>query len=216
MDSYAKHLFSDAAKQAQAGAGMRDKYERVYETRLTDGLQPDAIAFIESRTSFYMASIAETGWPYIQHRGGPAGFLKVIDTDTLGFADYRGNQQFITSGNLQTNDKVSLILMDYPRRARLKLIGHASMIAADENPELAQKLAQEGQGPAERLVTIRLVAQDWNCPQYITPRFTEAEIADLLGPRLNELNRQIGVLADRLTALGEDPSALLQDTKDKS
>jgi len=216
MDNFASHMFGKATKDEQAKIGMRDRFEHIYRNRLTDGLQAEAIAFIESRTSFYIASIVDTGWPYIQHRGGPAGFLKVIDTDTLGFADYHGNQQFITTGNLATEDRVSLILMDYPRRARLKLIGHATMIPADQDQTLAKTLAQDGQGPVERLLTIKITAQDWNCPKYIEPRFTEPEIASMLGPKMSELNDQIGALADRLTELGEDPAKILQSAKTKS
>jgi predicted pyridoxine 5'-phosphate oxidase superfamily flavin-nucleotide-binding protein len=216
MDNFAQHMFSDAAKAEQTKAGTRDRYEHTYRNRLTDGLNADAIAFIQSRTSFYIASIVETGWPYIQHRGGPVGFLKVVDIDTLGFADYHGNQQFITQGNLATEDRVSLILMDYPRRARLKLIGHASMIAADENPALAAQLNIADQGPVERLTTIKIVAQDWNCPKYIEPRFTEAEIAAMLGPRISERDRQIATLSARLAELGQDPTALLNASQDPS
>ena len=210
MDSYAKHMFSDAAKAEQDKAGTLAKYSHVYETRLTGGLGDDEKAFIETRTSFYIASIVESGYPYIQHRGGPAGFLRVLDTDTIGFADYRGNKQFITQGNLATNNKVSLILMDYPRRARLKLIGEATMDGADAQPELATTLSQEGQGPGDRLMTISLTAMDWNCPQYILPRYTEDEIGEMLAPRMAEINGQIDVLAGRLKELGEDPASLLQ------
>lgn len=210
MDNFAKHMFGNAAKAAQAEAGTLSKYSNVYQTRFTSGLGEDEKAFIETRTSFYIASIVESGYPYIQHRGGPAGFLRVIDTETLAFADYRGNKQFITQGNLQTNNKVSLILMDYPRKARLKLIGEALMVAATDDPVLATSLTQDRQGPVERLVTIKLTAMDWNCPQYITQRFTEAEIEEMFAPRMRAINRKIDVLANRLKELGEDPAALLQ------
>ena len=210
MDNYADHLFSEAARIHQARAGMRDKYEKVYPTRLRDGLDEDAKAFIQSRSTFYMASIVDTGWPYVQHRGGPKGFLQVIDAQTIAFADYSGNKQFITTGNMDTDNRVSLILMDYPARARLKLIGHGKVIEANEDSDLAQRLSITGQGPVERLFTITLTAMDWNCPKYITPRFDEAEIAAQMNPRFAEANRQINILADRLRDLGEDPVALLQ------
>lgn len=210
MDNYADHLFSDAAKAHQAKAGMREKYEKVYPNRLRDGLDDDAKAFVESRSTFYMASIVETGWPYVQHRGGPKGFLKVIDPHTIAFADYTGNKQFITTGNMDTDTRVSLILMDYPARARLKLIGHGKVVEAADDPALAQRLHVAGEGPVERLFTIALTAMDWNCPKYITPRFDEAEIAAQINPRFAEANRQINILADRLRALGEDPVALLE------
>ena len=214
MDNFAKHMFSDAARAEQEKAGTLSKYSHVYQTRLTDGLGENEKEFIETRTSFYIASIVESGYPYIQHRGGPAGFLQVMNSETIAFADYRGNKQFITQGNLTTNNKVSLILMDYPRKARLKLIGEAVMIAASDDPKLAATLAQEGQGPVERLMTIKVTAIDWNCPQYITPRYSEEEIADMLAPRMAEIDRQIDVLANRLRELGEDPAALLQTPKD--
>ncbi len=212
MDNYAKHMFSDAAKTAQAEAGTLSEYNAVYQTRFTEGLGEAEKAYVESRTSCYIASITEGGYPYIQHRGGPAGFLHVKDAQTLAFADYRGNKQFITQGNLQTNNKVSLILVDYPRKARLKLIGQAVMVPATDDPVLAASLVQEGQGPVERLVTIKITAMDWNCPQYITPRFTEAEIEAMFGPQMRANLRKIDVLANRLIELGEDPAALLQNT----
>ncbi len=128
-------------------------------------------AFIRERDSFYMATVSETGWPYIQHRGGPRGFLKVLDDQTLGFADFRGNRQMLTVGNLAANDRVALFLMDYNRRERLKMLGHARVVDAREDAELARKLAMPGY-PAkiERAFVIRVVATDWNCPQHITPR----------------------------------------------
>ena len=203
-------MFSEAAKSAQDAAGMREKYAKVYHNRLTTGIGPDEQAFIESRDTFYIASIVEGGYPYVQHRGGPAGFLKVLAKDTLGFIDYPGNKQFITFGNLQTNTKVSIILMDYPRRARLKLIGEATMIAASKNPELAAQLTTDGQAEAQRIVTVTVTAIDWNCPKYITPRYTEAEIQQMLAPQMAEYQSAIQTLSDKLRALGEDPAALLQ------
>ena len=210
MDSFNTHLFSAAAKAFQEKAGTRARFDKMYQNRWTDGLTEDFVGFIENTTTCYIASNVDNGWPYVQHRGGPKGFLKVIAKDTVGFADYHGNQQFITQGNLATDDRVSLILMDYARKARLKMIGRATMIDAADDPELAQKLAVEGQGPVERLTTITITAVDWNCPKYITQRFDEAEIATMLGPRISELDRQVGALADRLTALGEDPADLLK------
>lgn len=208
-------MFSEAAKAAQELAGMRAKYAAVYPTRLTGGIGPDEQAFIETRDTFYIASVVDSGFPYVQHRGGPAGFLKVIDKDTLGFIDYPGNKQFITFGNLKTQTKVSLILMDYPRRARLKLIGEASMIEAAQDPALAEKLSIDGQAEAQRIVTINVTAIDWNCPKYITPRYTEGEIQQMLAPRMAEYDTAIRILSDRLRALGEDPAALLKSKEDQ-
>src|SRR6266403_6372826 len=133
-------------------------------------LNPEEIAFICERDSFYMATVSETGWPYIQHRGGPRGFLRVLDDQTLAFADFRGNRQMLTVGNLANNDRVALFLMDYNRRERLKILGHAKVVDARTDDELARSLAMPGY-PAkiERAFVIRVVATDWNCPQHIKP-----------------------------------------------
>jgi predicted pyridoxine 5'-phosphate oxidase superfamily flavin-nucleotide-binding protein len=194
MDSYGAHMFTPAVQAAQEQAGTRDKYARVYETRLRTDFDADVRAFLESRTSIYIASIGTTGWPYVQHRGGPAGFLKVLGGDLVGFADYKGNKQFITAGNLATSDRVSIFAMDYARKARLKLIGHATLTPAGDDPDLAAQLATEGQGPVERLMTIRIVAIDWNCPQYITPRFDTGELSALVGPEISRLEARIAEL----------------------
>ncbi len=203
MDNFAHHMFTEAVRAEQSKIGVEDRFQQMYRNRFTDGLDADATAFIESRTSFYMATVSQSGWPYVQHRGGPQGFLKVFDAETLGFADYTGNEQFISKGYLSGNDRVSLFLMDYPRRARLKLIGHAKMVDADSDPDLLSRLATENEGPVERLVTIRVTAFDWNCPKYIEPRFTEPEIEAMLGPRLRELTeenaRLRAALADKET-----------------
>lgn len=187
MDNYAQHMFTDAVQAEQEALGMRERFQKMYRNRFTEGLDDDTKAFIETRTSFYMATVSETGWPYVQHRGGPIGFLKVQGNDTIAFADYKGNKQLISKGNLAKNDRVSLFLMDYPRRARLKIIGHASMINADDDAALADLLRVTDQDPIERLTTIRVAAFDWNCPKYIEPRYTEAEIQRMVGPRLQAL-----------------------------
>lgn len=145
-------------------------------------------AFIAERDGFYLASVSETGWPYVQFRGGPAGFLKIVDETTLGFADFRGNRQYITTGNVQVNDRVSLFLMDYPHRQRLKIFGHMRAIDAADAPALREQLAVPGySGRIERVVLITVEAFDWNCPQHITPRFTEAEIEAVLEPVREEM-----------------------------
>ncbi|MEK6216246.1 MAG: pyridoxamine 5'-phosphate oxidase family protein [Boseongicola sp.] len=187
MDNYASHMFTKAVQDEQATLGVRDRFQKMYRNRFTDGLDEDVKGFIATRTSFYMATVGETGWPYVQHRGGPPGFLKFLDDDILGFVDYSGNKQMISKGNLAGGDRVSLFLMDYARKARLKIIGHAKMVAAEDEPELAARLETVGQGPVERLATIRITAFDWNCPKYIEPRFTESEIEAMLRPRLKEL-----------------------------
>lgn len=151
-------------------------------------------AFIAARDSFYMATVTENGWPYIQHRGGPAGFLRVIGPNRLGFADVRGNRQMLSTGNVAANDRVALFLMDYPQRSRLKILGHAAIVAATEAPELAAELTLPGSGPVERIVTIDVIAFDWNCPKYITPRYTKAEVESVVGSlrtRIAELEAQL-------------------------
>ncbi|WP_299599230.1 pyridoxamine 5'-phosphate oxidase family protein [uncultured Tateyamaria sp.] len=193
MDRYDHLMFTDAVKALQEADGSAEMYARSYGAR-THALSADEVAFVASRTSFYMATVSETGWPYIQHRGGPAGFLKVLDDHTLAFADYRGNKQHISEGNLAGDDRVSMFLMDYPRKARMKLQGRATFAQAQDNPDLAEQLAVDGQGRVERLVTIRLEAFDWNCPQFITPRFDASEIAQLVGPEMDKLTARIAEL----------------------
>lgn len=164
-----------------------------------DALGADETAFIGRRDSFYLASVNEDGWPYIQHRGGPRGFLRVIDEHTLGFADLSGNRQLLTTGHVAGNDRVALFLMDYPRRERLKISGHAAVIPAKDDSGLAVWLAPEGV-PArqvERLFRIRVTGFDWNCPQYITPRFTPEEIGQTVAA---PLRRRISELEAALAA----------------
>ncbi len=204
MDNFANHMFTKAVQDEQEALGVRDRFQKMYRNRFTGGLDENARDFIATRTSFYMATVGETGWPYVQHRGGPPGFLKLLEDDYLGFADYTGNKQLISKGNLAGNDRISLFLMDYPRKARLKIIGHARMIAAEDNADLAERLSTDGEGLAERLTTIRVVAFDWNCPKYIEPRFTEAETEAMLGPRFKELAEENAQLRKRLAAMGSD------------
>jgi predicted pyridoxine 5'-phosphate oxidase superfamily flavin-nucleotide-binding protein len=147
-----------------------------------DRLNDAEIEFIQRRDSFYLATINQNGWPYLQHRGGPAGFLKVLDELTLGFANLRGNRQLLTEGNVAANDRASLLLMDYPRRQRLKILGHMRMIEPCDDPKLAERLCPtpELRRRVERLVLIDVVGFDWNCPAYITPRYTPQEIRDAI------------------------------------
>lgn len=159
-----------------------------------DRLGATEAEFISERDSFYMASVSSNGWPYVQHRGGPAGFVKVIDERTLAFPDFRGNRQLISTGNLAGDGRVALILVDYPSRTRLKVLGHARIVGITEDPSLANRLGAAGLGrKVERLVTIDVVAFDWNCPAYITPRYTVAQIEELVLPlklRIAELETE--------------------------
>ena len=190
--NYVHTLFTDQARAMQALDGSREAYARMEEG--ADG-SPDLITekeagFIALRDSFYLASVTPEGWPYIQHRGGPAGFLKVLEGNRLGFADYRGNRQHVSTSNLVADPRVSLFLMDYPNRRRLKVLGHARIATAAEEPELLSRLMPEGyKALPERTYLIDVVGYDWNCPQHITPRFTEAELASALKPMADELTR---------------------------
>lgn len=158
-------------------------------------LGPDEAAFISERDSFYMATTSSSGWPYVQHRGGPRGFLRVLDERTLAFADFRGNRQLISTGNVASDDRVALILVDYPARTRLKVLGHARIEDARQKPELVSRFhAGALERKVERIVTIGVVAFDWNCPQHITPRYTVAEIEELVAPmqkRIAELEAEL-------------------------
>ncbi|OYY76417.1 MAG: pyridoxamine 5-phosphate oxidase [Sphingomonas sp. 28-62-20] len=168
---------------------------------------PQEEAFIAQRDSFYMATVSETGWPYVQHRGGPHGFLKMIDDQTLAFLDYRGNRQYISTGNLTANDRACVILVDYPRRARLKIFAHVEKLALDADPALTERLTDESYGAKpERIFRLRLDAFDWNCPQHITPRFTEREVGvavQLLHDRIAELERENAALRRKTETPGE-------------
>lgn len=200
MERYDSLMFTQRVKALQEAQGTAERYEKAYGPR-THVLNQDEQAFIASRTSFYMATVSETGWPYIQHRGGPVGFVKVLDDHTIGFADYRGNQQHISEGNLQGDRRVSLFFMDYPRKGRLKMQGNAKMRSALERPDLVEQFATTGEGRVERVVTIEIVAFDWNCPQFITPRFDSTEIAQLVGPELDKLTARIAELEAENAAL---------------
>lgn len=178
--------YGSAAQWGRARA-RRDAAE-TDEVGQRDPLGPPEQAFIAERDGFYLASVSETGWPYVQYRGGPAGFLAAVDAATLGFADFRGNRQYITTGNVQANDRVSLFLMDYAHRQRLKIYGRMRIIDAADDAALAAKLTVPGYpGRVERLVLITVEAFDWNCPQHITPRFTQAEVEVALAPVREEL-----------------------------
>lgn len=187
MKQFGEIAFTKPVKAQQTADGSRDMYEGMTARPAPNGFGEREAIFITMRNSFYMATVSETGWPYIQHRGGPRGFLKMLSPTKLGFADYRGNRQFVSVGNLQTDQRVSLFLMDYPNRARLKMLGHATVERAADNPDLAAQLSDPDQGPVERLFTLEIEAFDWNCPQFITPRFTEEELAASLSPMVEEL-----------------------------
>jgi predicted pyridoxine 5'-phosphate oxidase superfamily flavin-nucleotide-binding protein len=160
-----------------------------------DVLTADEQSFIAACDSFYMATVTETGWPYVQHRGGQPGFLSVVSPATLAFADYKGNRQMLTTGNLAVNDRVCLFLMDYPQRTRLKILGQARMEDAREHPALVAQFADpDVRGIVERVAIIEVISFDWNCPKYITPRYTAAEVEEAVAPlrqRIAELEAEL-------------------------
>jgi len=179
--------FTPTVRAVQTRMGSRAAYARLDRTDdARDTLTPEEAAFIEARDGFYQATVSETGWPYVQFRGGPAGFLKALDAKTIGYADFRGNVQYVSVGNLQGDDRVALILMDYANRRRLKILGRARLVQESEDPALIARLALPNyRARVERAVIITVLAYDWNCPQHITPRYTAEEVEAILGHPLH-------------------------------
>ncbi len=194
--AFAEIAFTPAVRAAQRAHGSAAAYDKFLapetgpgDTR-GDALGDPEAAFISARDGFYQASVSETGWPYVQFRGGPAGFLKVLDGKTIGYADFRGNRQYISTGNLSQDDRVALILMDYPNRARLKLLGRTRLVEKANDPDLVAGLFVEGyRAKPERAVVITLEGFDWNCPQHIPQRFTLDELEPQLVPVREEIAR---------------------------
>ena len=197
---FADIAFTDAVKTVQAQYRSRPQNERLQQTGGPhDALGTAETAFIAERDSFYMATVSETGWPYVQHRGGPPGFLKVLGPKALAFADFRGNTQLVSAGNAAGNDRVSLILVDYRHRQRLKLLGRLRFEDAGRvAPDILKAVELPGyRGRVERVALIDVHAFDWNCPQHITPRFTEAEVRSAVQPlhdRIAELEAKLASL----------------------
>ncbi|WP_332819183.1 pyridoxamine 5'-phosphate oxidase family protein [Sphingopyxis sp.] len=190
--NYRHTLFSDAVKALQERHGSRASYVKLDAGAdgTPDRLTAKELGFIALRDSFYIASVTADGWPYMQHRGGPAGFLRHIEGNRIGFADYRGNRQYISTANLAGNDRVSLFLMDYPNKDRLKLVGHAHSVELADDPAAVTSLMPEGyRAIPERAFFIDVIGWEWNCSQHITPRFTEAEISAAIKPMAAELAR---------------------------
>lgn len=183
MSRYLDIATTPSVAAAQDKYGSAEQWARIAarggvdETTRGQRLSPAEAGFIGERDGFYLASVSETGWPYVQYRGGPAGFLTVLEPALLGFGDFRGNRQYITTGNVTANDRVSLFLMDYAHRQRLKIFGRIRIIDAADDPSLAERQTMpDYSARVERLVLIGVEAFDWNCPQHITPRFTLAEL----------------------------------------
>jgi predicted pyridoxine 5'-phosphate oxidase superfamily flavin-nucleotide-binding protein len=192
---FAEIAFTDKVKELQEAYRSRGSYARMEGGEPTNNVMSAAEAdFIAARDSFYMATVSETGWPYVQHRGGPAGFVKVLDPTTLGFADFRGNRQYVSVGNLQSDNRVSLFFMDYPNRRRLKMLGRTRIISEDDKETLDKLVVPDYRAAVERGMLIEIEAFDWNCPQHITPRYTEDDVAAAnagLLDRIAELEAQL-------------------------
>lgn len=198
--AFAEIAFTDSVKAAQSRYGSRKAYTGFeFDEERRDRLGEHEIAFLAERDSFYMGSVGENGWPYVQHRGGPKGFLKVLDAKTIGFADFRGNRQYISVGNFNADDRVSLFLMDYPNRRRLKLWARARIVHPNEDPELVARLdVPTYRARIERGIVMTIEAVDWNCPQHITPRYSQVEIEHLIAPLIEENRRLKAQLAQAI------------------
>ena len=197
MDNYAELMFTEAVAALQQQAGSHERFEVTYPRRTRDELGADEIAYIESRRSFYLASLSENGWPYVQHRGGEAGFVKVTGPTQIACADYRGNQQFITQGNLHTQSRVSIFMIDYLLKGRLKLQGHATLTPVEEaDPTVTAQL--DLSPPAERVLLVDIVAIDWNCPKYIPDFFPRDFVMEAIRKSVAPLHAEIASLKAQL------------------
>ena len=177
--NYSEIAFSDASKRFQQRYGSRASYASMERHKITDGMGQNEVYFISQQDNFFMATNGESGFPYIQFRGGPKGFLKVLDHETLGFIDFGGNKQYISVGNLETNNKVALFLLDQASKTRLKVYAEAENLEIENNTDLFDKLNLPGyKFKPERIIVLHVKAYDWNCPQHITERYTLAEIQD--------------------------------------
>jgi len=175
---FAEIMFTESVKAAQEHYGSRARLERFTSMAgPNDYLSEREAGFIAQRDTFYMATVNEDGWPYVQHRGGPPGLLRTLNPKRLAYADFRGNTQLLSVGNVSSNDRVSIILMDYPNRRRLKILGHIRIENADaaSAEDISAVELPDYSAQIERIVYIDVVAFDWNCPQHITQRFTQAE-----------------------------------------
>jgi predicted pyridoxine 5'-phosphate oxidase superfamily flavin-nucleotide-binding protein len=192
VDHFGDIAFTPSVQLHQARRGSRDTYKQMTEASPPPlGLGPDEAAFLAERDSFYLATVGEGGWPYVQHRGGPAGFVHILDATHLAWVERAGNRQFVTAGNLDHDDRVALIAVDYPNRQRLKVLGHARW-SADPDPDIGVALGITGR--LEGLVTVEVAAFDWNCPKYITPRYTAEQVRDVTGAltaRIADLEAQL-------------------------
>ena len=196
--NFPKIAFTDGVKETQSRYGSRE----ISENFVRRGVSADLLTakekeFIAARDSFYMGTLSSSGWPYVQFRGGPPGFLRILDEKTLGFVDFQGNLQYLSAGNLSENERVFLFLMDYAHRRRLKIWGRAMVI--DDDPQLLNQLADpDYEAELGRVFLIKVEAFDWNCPQHIPIRYSEAEVAQMKAPleaRIRELENQLARLS---------------------
>jgi predicted pyridoxine 5'-phosphate oxidase superfamily flavin-nucleotide-binding protein len=196
--NYAELAFTKAVKEMQEKLGSRAAYARQEKNSFVDGLTEYETEFISQRDSFYMATLSENGFPYIQHRGGPKGFMKVLDKYRLGIIDFRGNSQYISVGNLATHQNIAMIMVDYPARARLKIFAKAKIVELKDDPTLYDLLDLENyKFHPERMMLFQVEAYDWNCQQHITPRYTLAELEEVLAPQreyITKLEEEIKML----------------------
>ena len=202
---YGTIAFTDDVRAVQCHHGSQVFYDRKRiageATPGPDPLTDEEKDYLAERDSFYLATVSETGWPYVQFRGGPKGFLRILDVHSIGWADFRGNLQYISAGNLAGDNRVAIIAVDYVHRRRLKIFGHARIVTAEEDPQLADALKDPAyKAVVERAVVVDVEAFDWNCPQHITPRFTAAE----LEPVLAGLRDQLAALQAENTRLGNE------------
>lgn len=198
--SFGSLLFTTVVKELQERYGSRRQYEQIARAGAShDRLSRFEKEFLAKRDSFYMATVGATGWPYVQHRGGPKGFLKVIDDRTLALADFRGNKQFISTGNLMTDNRVAIILVDYPQQARLKILGRVDVLEGDKAASWLDRVrSPEYRAAIDRVFVIHVEAYNWNCQQHIVPRYTVEEIREV-----------VNAMEDRVRALESENKALL-------
>ncbi len=204
LDGFLDIAMTPSVKAAQQANGSGDYWDNFKGRHRFDRFTDAEKQFIAARDSFYMATVSETGWPYVQHRGGPAGFLRVLDDKTLAFPDFRGNRQYITVGNAAVSDRAALFLMDYPNRRRLKIYAHIEIRDLGNDPALAAALAMpDYKAKVERAIVLHLEGFNWNCSQHITQRFSEAELHEALEPvrlRLRELEFENKKLRELVSA----------------
>lgn len=202
--NFASLAFTDAVKEMQEIMGSRKSYARMERETYVDGLTENEIDFISQQNSFYMSTIGENDFPYIQHRGGPKGFVKVLDEKRIGFVDFKGNMQYFSVGNIATNNNVALIMVDYPSRTRLKILARAEIIELKNDPALYESLdLGEYKFKPERMMVLNIEAYDWNCPQHITPRYTVENIEVALAPQREYIAKLEAEIKDLKSKLKE-------------